>query len=161
RRNIDKVKLAVAVKGDAFGRGLWTTARNGMKINGVDVTSPENDPFVLVREYNPDATTADLSTIASKFLDFGPHIVLSIGTAEAVPGILSPVEGAWATRHPSDPPPEWVFTDGGQADELLVAAGETSDLRARIRGTVPGSRGPLYDKFLFDYRAEYSNGPTP
>jgi branched-chain amino acid transport system substrate-binding protein len=162
RLAVDKVKVAVAVKGDAFGIGFWATAQKGMTINGADVAAPENASFVLALQYNPDATTAELATIASKLLDFGPDIVLSIGTAEAVPGILSPVEDGWRALHPSQPPPQWMFTDGVQSDPLLnAAASETSDLRARIRGTVPGSRGPRYDAFLLDYRAAYPNGPTP
>jgi branched-chain amino acid transport system substrate-binding protein len=160
QRGATTVKLAVVVKGDAFGTGLWGLAQEGMTIDGLAVTSPSN-PYVLVRQYAATAVASDIAPIATAVLQFGPDIVLSIGTGEAVAGVLSPVEAGWLARNPGRSPPQWLFTNGGQSTPLLsAAASEASDLRARVRGTAPGERGPLYDAFLLRYGEVYPDGPA-
>jgi branched-chain amino acid transport system substrate-binding protein len=152
-----QVKLAVAVKGDPFGTGLWALTKDGLSINGAPVGDPSN-ASILVRQYSASPTTAELAAIASAISDFAPQIVFSVGTAEAIGGILSPVEATWSVRHPSQSPPQWLFSDGGQTSQVLDAVTK-GDLRTRVRGTVPGSRGRLYDTFLARYGEVYPAGP--
>jgi ABC-type branched-subunit amino acid transport system substrate-binding protein len=151
------VRLAVVVKGDAFGTGLWSLTQAGLTINGAEASDPSN-PSVLSRQYDAAPTSAEMAAIAAKVQSFAPHIILSIGTGEAISGLLTPIEAGWPAAHPTQAKPQWLFTDGGQATQLLTAASDV-ELRTRVRGTVPGSRGPLYGAFVNHYTQVYADQP--
>src|SRR5207248_2159287 len=90
-------------------------------------------------------------------LSFQPDIVLVFGTNEGVHNIFEPIEQQWA----SGTLPKWVFSDGGEVDELWQFIGNDDALRLRVTGTVPGTNNLLFGAFRSSYLSTFSDGSSP
>jgi ABC-type branched-subunit amino acid transport system substrate-binding protein len=148
------VKLAVVWKADAYGTGINDTLKTLGVINGKPFADPGNAGSYLEQTYDPTkAGQLDAATAAINV--FKPNIVLLIGTAEAITGIMVPHETAGNK-------PLYLLPDGPRKPELITAVTGNEDLRKRIRGTIPGFVTPLADNFFYDrYKVAFpENNPT-
>ena len=100
-----------------------------------------------------------MSRFCAALTAFAPNIVAFFGTNEAVSQILTPLEQAWPTGGTPPPRPFYTLSDGGEVSELLTACKGNDALRTRIRGTVPGTRNPLFQQFSLRYQGKY-NAPA-
>lgn len=162
---IDKIRIATATKGDAYGLGLQAALQPILNFNNQDLVSNESQGNYLGVQYddpqqNPDF---DYSEIVTQIVALEPHIVLPLGTNEGITKIMQGVEDAWPTTGTPPPRPLYLFPDGGRLQELLDAtladAGSAEPLRERVRGTVPGRKGPNYDAFALRYRQVWNADP--
>lgn len=154
-----KIRVAMAVKGDAYGKGLANALIAKLKFNGKTAIDNGND---FLRQDYPDPSEQpnfDFSGVVSAIVAQKPHIVLALGTTEAITKVIDPVEKAWPTTGTPPPPkPRWILPDGGRLDELLALTGPTNaDLRMRVVGTVPGRTTPLFQSFKINFKAFHQN----
>ncbi|HEX7600701.1 MAG TPA: ABC transporter substrate-binding protein, partial [Polyangiaceae bacterium] len=154
---VAKVKLALVYKDDSYGQGLYNTITKTLKINGLPVGDTGNAGSFLPRQYPGNA--ADQAASVAALTSFAPNIVAFFGTNEAVSQILSPLEKAWPTGGTPPPRPYYTLSDGGEVQETLDACKGNDPLRTRIRGTVPGTRNPLFQQFSLRYQGKY-NAPA-
>jgi branched-chain amino acid transport system substrate-binding protein len=159
---IKDVRLAVMVKGDAYGTALSgllvpSAGEAPVLLNGKPLDP--SAPYFRSIVYPPETGPREEDRTALK--EFAPHIVALLGTTETVSGIIAPLEssGAAAGWNPGILP-EYVFSDGGKGEVLLDAARSSPNLAARVRGTVPAYRGPVYDAFVSAYRGAFGAAPT-
>ena len=150
---VAKVKLALVYKDDSYGQGLYNTITKTLKINGVPVGDPTNAGFFKPVQYPGNA--ADQAATVAALTAFAPNVVAFFGTNEAVSQILSPLEAAWPTGGTPPPRPFYTLSDGGEVQEVLDACKGNDALRTRIRGTVPGTRNPLFQQFSLRYQGKY------
>jgi branched-chain amino acid transport system substrate-binding protein len=157
----ESLRLAIAHKGDAYGKGLSgalydvvkfnakSAADNGASFKEIDFGDP-GDPT------NTDPP-AKYAAATSALLAFQPHVIILVGTGEGVLSVFSPTEQQWTAAFR----PRWLMSDGEQLTELWQRLGSDADLRSRVLGTSPGSTSPLYDKFQSRYRATFTDGTSP
>jgi branched-chain amino acid transport system substrate-binding protein len=158
------IRVAMSVKGDAYGMGLADAVTPQLTFNGIAATA--NGANFLRADYpDPDTTqNVDFASVVSEIVAQSPHIVIGLGTSEVVTKILEGVEASWPTGPTSQARPHWILPDGGRQTDLTEyignitnAAGE--DLRKRIVGTVPGHDNALNDAFALRYEGEFRVAP--
>ena len=150
----EPLRVAMIVKGDAYGTGLANEVTPLLLFNGKNATANGDDGNFLRLDYaDPTSEVVDYSPIISKITtDFQPHVILALGTTEGVSEVLTQVEAQWPTVDPP-PRPFYLFPDGGKVVELTTAIGDDDDLRKRVRGTVPGGSSALYEDFRSRYKS--------
>lgn len=158
-RSVSTIKLGIVFRNDALGVGTRTSL-NDLVLNGKGLTDAINlGNHVQIDGYN--AADADQTAIVNKYVTFAPDIVVLAGTAEAITKVLVPLEAAWTA--PSRP--IYLLIDSTKVPELITAATNNDDLRARVRGTgiTPGPSGKdtpyeAYNGFKIDYDVRYKGG---
>lgn len=154
----DDITLAVATKGDAYGQGLFNALQDTLVFNGKSAADNGNN-FVAVSYDDPaENPNFDFSGVVQTIVDEEPHIVLPLGTNEAITGVLDGIEAAWPTAGSPPPRPEYLLPDGGRLDELLASAAD-EDLRQRVQGTVPGFKGTVYNQFALRFKQRFGDDP--
>ena len=155
----DKIRVAMAVKGDAYGTGLGdavtpllmfngaTAANNGENFQRFEYADPSGNP-------NPD-----FSEIITNIVTMKPHVVLMFGTTEAAKNLFDGIEAAWGDLNPMPPRPYYLFPDGGKVVELTDGVGADDEKRKRVRGTVPGVASELYGAFKIRYQSYIKEDP--
>jgi branched-chain amino acid transport system substrate-binding protein len=148
-------KVAFVHKSDAYGKGLSEALLQGLTLGGAPPTA-EN--FVDV-EYDATKPPEQLTDAVERLVTFAPTVVVLMGTAEAITGVLAPYEarlGAGATL------PEYLISDGGRRDDIVKAVAASADpegLRKRVRGTSPGVPTVLAQNFFnIIYKAQFPEG---
>jgi branched-chain amino acid transport system substrate-binding protein len=154
----EPVRLAMTVKQDAYGLGLADSVTPLIMLNGQPLTG-DNAMNVLRSEYaDPEEDpNVDYAPIVADVVAFAPHIVMALGTSEGVTRIMTGVEQDWPMM---DPPPFYLFPDGGASvSDLDTAIGTDDALRLRILGTAPGRRGEKFAPFESRYVARFGGPP--
>jgi branched-chain amino acid transport system substrate-binding protein len=153
----DKIRVAMTVKGDAYGTGLAEAILPQLSFNGKPAIDASNSEQFLRVDY-PDEATFDFAPLLNQVVSFKPHMVIVLGTNEGIQKVTTGIEAAWPTTGTPPPRPSYLFPDGGRLPELLSLVGtDNDDLRKRIIGTVPGRKGPLYDAFRIRFKAANKN----
>jgi branched-chain amino acid transport system substrate-binding protein len=146
----DKITVAMTVKGDAYGTGLANAASTKLVFNGAPAVQQSNE---FVRKDYPEAS-ADFEAVTDDVVAKRPHIVLLIGTTEAVVDILPKIENKWSMLSPAPAyKPRYLVSDGGRIEELTDFVGGNNELRQRVFGTAPGRTTPLYNEFVSRVKA--------
>ena len=150
------LRLSLFSKGDSYGQGLRDQIVDNLTFNGKKLSDPGNADFYRGLEYKTDAGF-DFAPFVTATLAYRPHIIVIAGTNETVDGLIKPIEAGWGAA----PLPIYVLTDGLKADKLIaaikddLAAEPSKGLRARVRGTAPGRRNGVNDKFILRYNARF------
>ena len=149
-KDADKIRIAVAHKGDAYGTGLASYLAKNLRFNGGGSASANADFYRQVDYGDPQKTSAaDQAASYKKTVDalvaFKPHVLVTIGTSEAVSEILAKVESGWPSAETIRP--RHLVSDGLYVPDLLTFVGPNDALRKRVLGTVPGQPGPNFDAF--------------
>ena len=157
-----KIKVAMTVKGDAYGTGLADAVIAKLRFNGVSAS--DNQGYFVRKDYPdpPTPDTNDYGSIVNAVISPSPappSIVLLLGTTEAVTKILAGIEAAIASMNPAPPKPFYVLSDGGEVPELVSMIGTSDDLRKRIVGTVPGHDNPTRQAFAQRFMGVYDTAP--
>lgn len=152
------IRVAMTVKGDAYGTGLADAVTPKLLFNGKSAVD-NGDDFKRIDYSDPSTTMVDYSTVIAEVIVHKPHIVLLFGTAEAAAEVFSGVEAAWGDITPAIPRPYYLVPDGGKVADLLEQIGDDDDRRKRVRGTVPGVSGAIYDSFKLRYKAFIKTDP--
>ncbi len=155
----DDIKVAAASKGDAYGLGLIGALVEIVMFNGRNITDNLAANAFQSEQYpDPSANQVDFTPFQQSIIAFEPHLVIPLGTNEGITGIMDGVEAGW----PGAPPPErplYLFPDGGRLDELLASTQTNADLRARVKGTVPGKQGANYQSFALRFEQRFGDVP--
>jgi branched-chain amino acid transport system substrate-binding protein len=161
----DKVKLAVLHKGDSYGSGLNTALLSGtpLQLNGASVESASNASSFLQKDYG-DPSHADTdppiyAQTVTAALGLQPHIILVFGTEEGIEDVFEPIDMQWPSTLPYKP--IWVFSDGGETSELRAYVGNNTELRQRVRGTVPGTNNQNFVTFRGHFIDESHDDASP
>ncbi len=149
---VKAVKLDVVYQNNAYGTGLLDAVSKGLTINGLPLTDPGNAGFF--NPYSYDATALDPSAAAGNVLTDTPSIIVLFGTSEIITKLLTPVEQNWPAQTPR---PLYLIADAGRKQELLDAVNGNDALRARVRGTVPGTSNPLFSAFSLRYQGQFGS----
>lgn len=155
----DQIRVAMTVKGDAYGSGLADAVTPKLLFNGGKTAVENGDNFKRVDYGDPSTTMVDYSTVIAEVIAHKPHVVLLFGTAEAAAEVFDGIEAAWGDISPAIPRPFYLLPDGGKVADLLEKVGDNDDRRKRVRGTVPGVSGALYDAFKLRYKAFIKEDP--
>lgn len=155
-RTLETVKLGIVFRNDALGIGTRTSL-NQLVLNDKGLTDAINlGNHVEIDGY--EGSAMDQASLVAKYVGFAPDIIVLAGTAEAVSKFLVPLEAAWTAEHR----PQYILIDSTKVPELLTAATNNDDLRARVRGTgiTPGPSGKdspadAYAGFKIDYEVRY------
>jgi ABC-type branched-subunit amino acid transport system substrate-binding protein len=162
----DQLRLTIATKGDAFGRGFREAIRPNLRLNGgeLKLDDPNIDEFEYADTPDSPEARAELEAYAEQVARHQPHIVLFVGTNEAFQVMLPHVERSWeALAGAATPRPIYVFTRGSKLQDLLdvirdvestVGAGSLS-LHQRVIGTSVSGRGTIYDAFRARFQARF------
>lgn len=153
--SITTVKLAILYKNDSYGSGLFTQVSSSLQINGAPVGDPKNAGDFLPVQYAQDGS--DLATAVSQIIAFQPNIVALFGTNEVVSSGLDAIETSWPGGTTPPPRPYYLLSDGGEVQELLDEITAQSGVRARVRGTVPGTNSALFQAFSLKYQGKYGS----
>jgi len=156
----DQIRVAMTVKGDAYGTGLADVVTPQLYFNGGKTAVENGDNFKRV-DYDDPSTNpnVDYTTVIADVIAHKPHVVLLFGTTETANELFDGIEAAWADIAPPIPRPYYLLPDGGKVAELLQKIGDDDDRRKRVRGTVPGVAGALYDAFKLRYKAFIKEDP--
>ncbi|MBL8719494.1 MAG: ABC transporter substrate-binding protein [Myxococcales bacterium] len=145
------LRVMVVAKGDAYGLGLANALFDRLVFN--KKSAADNGPALYKRVNYGDPTKDDAATLTASYanavkaaLDFKPHILLTVGTSEAVTSILTEVEKSW----PAGARPRHLVSDGLQLPELAALA-RGNDMRTRLFGSIAGTDSPLGKKFRDAY----------
>jgi branched-chain amino acid transport system substrate-binding protein len=155
---LSEIKVAITVKGDAYGSGLADAVIPLLKLNGKTADLNLKDGNLLRKDYPDPAedTSYDFLPLVTDVIQLTPQIVLAIGTNETITNIMQQLEAKW----PSGPPrPIYLFADGGRLDELGLATSGNADLRQRVLGTAPGRKTALYDTWAGSFQGFHGNAP--
>lgn len=157
----DTIKLAIAHKGDAYGKGLAQTLEKKLRFNGKPAL--DNGSNYLRTDYgDPAVGTQRYETVVAEVLAMKPHILLLFGTNEAVIDVFGPIESGWRTTGPAVAyQARHLFSDGGLLQELADLVGTNNELRLRVLGTVPGTNNDLFKAFEAQYSGTIFDGTTP
>jgi branched-chain amino acid transport system substrate-binding protein len=157
------VKLAVVHKGDTYGAGLGNALFKSVTFNGKSAAANDTnykqidygDPLKLTEEQKAAAYDAAVKDLVA----FKPHILITVGTAEAVQ-IFKQVEAEWTDTTMR---PIHIVSDGLQVPELLatIAASTDAGLRKRVRGTIGEASGPDWDEFKNEYKLAFGDKTVP
>lgn len=156
----DKIRVAVVHKGDAYGTGLATALFKTLKFNGATAAANADDYKQLDYGDPQKTAAADQAATYKKTVDaivaFKPHILVTIGTTEAVSEIFAKVEAGW-----TDPVrPRHLVSDGLQVPEMLAQVGTNDQLRRRVLGTIPGVPGANYEGFKVAFDGAFPDTPA-
>jgi branched-chain amino acid transport system substrate-binding protein len=155
---ISSAKIAIVYKDDSYGTGLFGSVTTGLMLNGKPIDDATNVPLRKYVQYSAMATDPDYAQVVADLTAFRPHLVLLFGTSEVASKILQPLEAGWGASPP--PRPMYLLADGGKRQELLTAVmAGTANIRTRIRGTAPGTNGPLFQRFSNSYEGKYKVRP--
>ncbi|MBX3202521.1 MAG: ABC transporter substrate-binding protein [Labilithrix sp.] len=160
---LEKVNVAIAHKGDAYGSGLAQTLTTKLTMNGEPAIDVGNEPFFKVFNYgDPDdaAKPPDYATAISGIVGRAPHVVYLFGTTEAITQMMKGVETQWTAAHR----PIYLLADGALVSEvtdLLNDVEPTGTLRKRILGTVPGTSSQAFKTFRILYQSRVNDGTSP
>ena len=157
----DRVKIAILHKGDTYGSGLAKAVEKDLVMNGQGALDQANVADYLRFDYgNPDDTSnpTRYEEAIAQALAREPHIVLVLGTAEAVTEVLPRVEEGWTA---AEYRPRYVLSDGGVRNALWEYVASNGDLRRRVTGTVPGTINQLFNGFRSDYLTQFPGGASP
>jgi branched-chain amino acid transport system substrate-binding protein len=155
----DKIKLAIAHRGDGYGVALADALFTLLEFNGL--SPAEQEAFFLRTNYgdpdDPANTNPEMlyNQSVQKVLDMTPHVIILIGTSESVTHLYENIESGWS---PGTTKPFYVVTDGGQLPELLALVDD--EKRTRILGTVPGTVSSLYGLFKSQYHSVFADGTS-
>jgi branched-chain amino acid transport system substrate-binding protein len=159
----DKLRVAVVHKGDAYGAGLAASIFKTIQFNGTNAATNKPDFYVQI-DYGDPAKFTDAELKAKRadavkqILAFKPHILIEIGTAEAVTEIFTPIETGWSETSFR---PRHVVSDGMQIPEIVTAINGNAELRKRVFGTIAGTTGGNFDIFRNAYGVAFKDGSTP
>jgi branched-chain amino acid transport system substrate-binding protein len=146
------IDVTILHKGDPYGVNLADFVRTGLEMNGTKATDPGQDGVFKVRNYGDtsvEGVTPSAAEIAGT-IDDAPDAIFLIGTNE-VAAIMQQIETQWSGA--ADARPYYILADGGVADEVLTLVNTApNNLRARVRGSVPGKIGGNFT----DYSSAYS-----
>jgi ABC-type branched-subunit amino acid transport system substrate-binding protein len=150
-----QVRVAIAVKKDTYGTGLADAVIPLLQFNGKSAV--QNGSNLVRKDYDDPAENAafNFQQLASELITFSPHIVLAIGTNEAITEVLQRVEAMWPAS--SSARPIYLLADGGRLPELVAAA--SGDLRARVLGTAPGRKTENYDQWAVNFQGFHGEPP--
>jgi len=155
----DQIRVAMTVKGDAYGTGLADAVSPLLMFNGKSV-SANGDNFKRVDYDDPNENpNVDYAAVIADVVAKKPHVVLLFGTTEGAVELFDGIEQAWGDLNPLPPRPYYLLPDGGKVAELLEKVGSDDSRRARVRGTVPGVAGELYKAFELRYKAFIKEDP--
>lgn len=151
----DRIRVAVTVKGDAYGLGLASAVLGQLQFNGQPALGSQNAPFFLRSDYpDPsDQPSYDFAALVESLVAFQPHITLLLGTTESVTKVLAGIESQWTSANR----PVYVLGDGGRDEELLPMIGATPALAQRVVGTLPGRTTALFAQFASSYKGFHQN----
>lgn len=155
----DQIRLSMTVKGDAYGTGLADVVTPKLLFNGGKTAVQNGENFKRIDYGDPSTTMVDYATVIADVIAHEPHVVLLFGTTETASALLSGIEAAWGGIAPPLPRPYYLVPDGGKVQEMLDQIGDDEDLRRRVRGTVPGVAGELYDAFKLRFQAFIKKDP--
>jgi branched-chain amino acid transport system substrate-binding protein len=153
----DQIRVAMAVKGDAYGKGLADAVSAILKFNGKSPSDNGNN-FLRVDYVDPaEDPNFDFGDTVSSLIQKTPHIVLPLGTNEGITKIMLAIEAGWQAGPAR---PIYVFPDGGRLDELETATKQNAELRNRVLGTVPGFTGTgAYQAFANRFNGYWGHVP--
>lgn len=160
--SMQKLKVLILHKGDAYGKGLGAALQAQLAFNGTAALDNLNDGNLKVFDYGDSSSGAvDYNKTRQDVLtafppNSPPHVVFLLGTNEVAPEFLAKLETQWVGTKPT-----YLFPDGGLIPELWDAIGTNSELRARIFGTVPGTNNATYQLFRSRYMSFIKDGTTP
>lgn len=159
----DEIRLAVVHKGDAYGLGLANALFKSLVFNGRSPAA-NGDAYVQIDYGDPQKLSADelktrTDSAVDQLLAIKPHVLISIGTTEAVTDVFGPLEARWPASEPTRA--RHVVADGLQVPQLLSAIAANDALRSRVRGTIGGTTGGTFDLFKNAYAREFSDGSSP
>ncbi len=148
-----QIKLAVVHKGDAYGAGLGSALFKGLRFNGK--TPAANADNYLQIDYGDPLKVTDIAANYVKAVNdlvaFKPHVIITVGTTEAVTEVFAKLEEKW-----TDPNrPRHIVADGLQVPELLQKIGANDQLRRRVFGTIGAATGENYDAFVNEYKLNF------
>lgn len=158
----DKIRLAVVNKGDAYGSGLAAAIFKSVTFNGTSAAM-NGDQYLQIDygdadKLSPDDLQKKLAAAVDQIVAFKPHILVTIGTNEAIPGFFTPLEKKWTETSFR---PRHVVSDGLQVSEMITAVGTNDELRHRVFGTIAGTQGGNFDLFRNAYNVAFKDGTTP
>lgn len=157
----DKVRLAILHKGDSYGSGLGKAIEKDLALNGAAALDPSNNGSYVRFDYgdpdNPSANPTRFEEAVQDALALAPHIIILVGTTEAVVDVLAPLEQSWQAPYR----PRYVLTDGVVVTPLWEFVGTDAALRQRVTGTIPGTTNVLFQGFRSEFNTQYSDGTSP
>jgi branched-chain amino acid transport system substrate-binding protein len=159
-----KIKVAIAFKGDSYGRSISDAVLKDLRFNGLPASDPGNNNYFLPRNYGDPSDSSSMVTTAqtaAALLDFAPDIVILLGTEEGITDVLKVVETQWSGAHHGVSGPRWILGDGGLQTVLYDTVGTNDDLRRRITGTVPGTSNSLFQTFKDKYNSKFTDKTDP
>jgi branched-chain amino acid transport system substrate-binding protein len=156
---------AVYHKGDAYGTAIAEALTGQLMVNGKSVLDPTATSFFNQVDYgdpnNPGATGLRYDQAYNDALARLPHIIVLLGTAEAITEVLRVIERQWPASAPYRP---WYLGGDGEVQAALWNEIASNDnLRQRVTGTVPGTTSPLFEAFANHYTSVFngSDGSNP
>jgi hypothetical protein len=165
------VKVALAYKGDAFGKGsaLALADPKNLALNGHPAVDPTNAPNYLQLDYgNPSDPTTDplkYTQSVSAIVGLQPNIIHIIGTGEMFGNIMMPIEQQWPATVKR---PYYIYAHTGASQSLVDQLNGLPDqtaaanLRKRILGITYGSFTDTYNKFASNFiAAQFPDNPPP
>lgn len=158
----DKISVAVLFKGDAYGKGLADALAPKLAWNGGTSDQTDTAHYYAEDYGNPDDPMTDMphyTTTVSNAIGKSPHVVFIFGTNEGITDIFEKIEEGWPAALTYRP--RYIFSDGGEVNDLWAYSKMTDELRKRISGTVPGSRNPIFTSFINSYKAKFGADPDP
>lgn len=156
------IRLAVVHKGDTYGAGLGNALFKSLKFNRGQ-TAAANDTSYKQIDYGDPLKLDEAQrktayeNAAKDLIAFKPHILITIGTAEAVE-VFKQVEAGWTDTTMR---PIHIVSDGLQIPDLLTVVGTNADLRRRVRGTIGEASGPTFDAFKNEYKLAFGTDTVP
>jgi len=154
-----RTKIAMPTKKDSAGIGLANAAAK--LSDDAAIPAPVVDVGFPYQYENPDeqpGNPIDWPLHISKILEYGPHIVLAMGTGEFVTSMLQGIEDGWDAKNPNLPRPWYLMPEGDKVSELGVLVGKNRSygLNERIVGTAPGARrSRLFDSFSTAFQGTF------
>jgi len=158
---MDKVRLAILHKGDAYGSGLGKAIEKDLTLNGAPALGASNINHYLRFDYgdpdHPSQNPPKYEQAVEEALELSPHIILILGTTEAVINVLPPIEEGWqgADR------PRYALSDGCVVSPLWSYVSTNTELRRRVTGTIAGTTNTLFQGFRSEYSTQFKDGTSP
>ncbi len=157
----DSIRVAVLHKGDSYGKGVVDVLIGRLRFNGKSAIDNKND-YLQFDYGDPDDQESNptpgikYAECVSRTEAFRPHLVLLAGTTEGITDIVAKIETTLSDV--PDQRPIYLMSDGAQLPETIALVGNNPELRSRLWGTVPGTDGELYKRFLVDYNSTFHDG---
>jgi branched-chain amino acid transport system substrate-binding protein len=158
-----EVIYAIYHKGDAYGTAIAEALTGQLKVNGKSVLDPTATSFFNQVDYGFDNAggMTHYDQAYGDALRRLPHIIVLLGTSEAITEVMTPIENMWPTNAPYRP--FYLGGDGEVQSSLWTQIGSNDNLRQRVTGTVPGTTSPLFEAFANHYNSvnNGSDGSNP